>query len=604
MYFRTKTIIMAMALALVFGLMPVMGHAAPGDVVDDFELEGNIINDGVTDWDDLFDVSGDNEPTHKGTLPSGFGPAKFVRDFNPGKKGPDFSTYATGSKDTLDITPGWECTKSNNVGDKFDLLNTYATTYIDGDGDVILYFALERYSNEGTGNVGFWFLQDPTVGCAAGPGGSTPFTGNHVDGDLLIVSEFSQGGKVDTIQVYRWSEALGTLDPSPVIDSTDCTDPDPLDPHDPMACATVNKVLLLGYGPGTDIPWLTQTKTSGSGFSDDLDVSEFFEAGVNLTDLGLLACFTKYIAVTRSSTSLESTIHDYAIGDFRLCGIDVGKECRPGTSQNPNPVVDLDGESIITIFDVTIENTGIAPVFAVTLQEDFDFALGETCKITKINGSVINEDITDGEPFEVAAELAAKSQLAVELTCDTFVNGFANIVTAGAKSAASLTEPDLSKQFAMDPADICTVPISPALTVVKECADLNDNDTPDGVRLVKEGGQLVVEVVVDVELTNNGEEKLVGVTLSDNKVAAFTNVDVNGNPILGGFDGELLPDEKEYFRGSYKPSAPTVNGDGPFPTCASTQFQDIATATFTGAISGVTDTADDEATCALCLDCP
>lgn len=123
------------------------------------ELDANILDDagGGVDWADLFDVVGDNEPTAKDTLPASFGAAEFVRDFEPGKKGPDFTTFATGSKDTLNPTPGWECNKDNNVIDKNDLVNVYAAVYTAVDGDIILYFALERFSKEGEANVGFWF---------------------------------------------------------------------------------------------------------------------------------------------------------------------------------------------------------------------------------------------------------------------------------------------------------------------------------------------------------------------------------------------------------------------------------------------------------------
>ena len=46
----------------------------------------------------------------------------------------------------------------------------------------------------GTRDVGFWFLKDGTVGCTASGGKNSKFTGNHVDGDLLIVAEYTGGG--------------------------------------------------------------------------------------------------------------------------------------------------------------------------------------------------------------------------------------------------------------------------------------------------------------------------------------------------------------------------------------------------------------------------
>ena len=40
----------------------------------------------------------------------------------------DGTTFATGSKDTLDIT-GWQCNKDNNVNSKIDIMNAYAAQY-------------------------------------------------------------------------------------------------------------------------------------------------------------------------------------------------------------------------------------------------------------------------------------------------------------------------------------------------------------------------------------------------------------------------------------------------------------------------------------------
>ena len=56
-----------------------------------------------------------------------------------------------------------------------------------------------------------------TTSACDSAGGTGPFTGDHTDGDLLVVSEFSNGGVVSTIQVYRWDGgANGTLNPNSV----------------------------------------------------------------------------------------------------------------------------------------------------------------------------------------------------------------------------------------------------------------------------------------------------------------------------------------------------------------------------------------------------
>jgi hypothetical protein len=105
-----------------------------------------------------------------------------------------------------------------NVNSKTDIANAYAAAYTAQDGDQVLYFALERNDNSGTGNVGFWFLQE-NANCV----GNANFTSKHADGDLFIVSEFSSGGTVSTIQVHRWmGGANGALKTTPEISGAQC----------------------------------------------------------------------------------------------------------------------------------------------------------------------------------------------------------------------------------------------------------------------------------------------------------------------------------------------------------------------------------------------
>ena len=141
-----------------------------------FELDGNVTTQGKTpfetgtyDWESLFDSSGKTVAT----LPEGFTAAGFKVDFQT-KNGKfvtsDPTTYTTGSKDTLPISTGWECSPANNVLSKDDIMNAYATAYTTPSGEKVLYFALERNANTGDGNVGFWFLQDKTAECSSAKG--------------------------------------------------------------------------------------------------------------------------------------------------------------------------------------------------------------------------------------------------------------------------------------------------------------------------------------------------------------------------------------------------------------------------------------------------
>jgi hypothetical protein len=314
---------------------------------EDFQLDGDIASATTTtiggdlqtiDWDAIFDANG----AAVDPLPAGFSDPGFKKDFSHSTlTGGSFitsdgSTYATGSKDTLPIS-GWQCNLDNNVNSKIDVMNAYTVAYEDASGDELLYFALERNVNTGTANVGFWFLQD-AVGCES-TGAAVTFSGEHKDGDVLVVSEFSNGGVVSTIQVYRWDRnnghadcdddpepgplcvinpvgVPGFLNPNAIGTGVDCRTGTTL-PGD-SACGASNTT-ANGTGGTITTPWLTANFKDKVGHS--LRTSEFFEGGINLTSLDLDgACFSSFLGDTRSSTSLTATLFDFAGGTTGSCG--------------------------------------------------------------------------------------------------------------------------------------------------------------------------------------------------------------------------------------------------------------------------------------------
>jgi hypothetical protein len=175
--------------------------------------------------------------------------------------------------------------------------------------DQFLYFGLERSTNTGDANVAFWFLQDGSVSCPAGGGN---FTGNHKDGDTLVVSAFTKGGTVSTINAYRWNGgANGSLGTTPVASGGDCTSNPPPNNGD-SACATANKASVSNW------PWLTYNSSNNLGHT--VDTAEFFEGGLNLTQSNLGGkCFNAFLSDTRSSQQLNATLYDFGEGTLGEC---------------------------------------------------------------------------------------------------------------------------------------------------------------------------------------------------------------------------------------------------------------------------------------------
>jgi hypothetical protein len=310
--------------------------AAPAFAVHDeaFQLDGDVSAATQTnvgghvqpfDWDSFFNASGNQSPVLPDSSRPGFTASGFDRDFVVNANGTyntsDSTTYTQGSKDTLNIHSGWVCTASNNVTNKGDIQNDYAVAYTDPNThQQFLYFALERNSNSGDANVAFWFLQDPTANCSTA-NGTTAWTGNHEDGDILIVSAFTGGGAVSTINAYRWTGgANGSLGTTPIASGGDCQ---ANTQGGDNICATSNTGTI-------STPWLTNNNGKTTGLGHSLLPGEFFEGGINLTNTNLGGkCFNTFVGDTRSSQSLTATLFDFARGSLG--------ECQSTTTTTPTP---------------------------------------------------------------------------------------------------------------------------------------------------------------------------------------------------------------------------------------------------------------------------
>ena len=318
-----------------------------------FQLDGDTTTTDQTpgspgtptlDWDSLFNADGTNTSTINPTNDPGFTHGDFVRDFRSKvarndsctaasaltSQGlifctNDTTTFATGSKDILAIS-GWQCNADNNVNSKIDIMNAYAGSYRAANGDRIIYFGLDKNKDNGNNNVGFWFLQG-NANCDASSGTAT-WTGAHTDGDVLVVSEFTNGGGVSGITAYQWAGgADGCIDSDG--DATRC---DGL-PSARAATARSRVPSTISAQPPTPGPteendaittkWLTADATLGVGHT--VVPPDFFEGGINITKIfsesGSTApsCFNTFVGDTRSSQELTATLFDYARGTLGEC---------------------------------------------------------------------------------------------------------------------------------------------------------------------------------------------------------------------------------------------------------------------------------------------
>ena len=264
-----------------------------------FELDGNTVNNGTAlyDWNDLFGANGQQlitpDPVNGPVLAD-----VFVKDAAT----PD-PTYFTSNKDIQPIA-SWGCTTQNTPTPKDDLANAYAALIQvpadapDNAGHQVLYLASERKSNNGDSFAGFWLLKDNSVGCS----GSGSFTGQHEDGDLLILSNYTNGGGTQDVQVYRWTgdDATGMPVEVAALSGSTCT----VALTNDDACAIANSATIT-------TPWAPTSHPANT----------FVEAGIDLTTLlgAQGGCFTTFLAETRSSQEITATLKDFAGGSFSTC---------------------------------------------------------------------------------------------------------------------------------------------------------------------------------------------------------------------------------------------------------------------------------------------
>jgi hypothetical protein len=194
-----------------------------------------------------------------------------------------------------------------------------------------LYFGSDRFDNSGDAQQGFWFFQNKIGLGTNAVGGGTGFTSSgtganqwHRNGDLLVISDFSNGGTTATITVYKWDNTCtkAVTKPNP----GDCGDINLrlLATSDKALCASTlqqndNACGIVNPANGTAVPWSTDY-TDKSGNHTYLQ-GELYEGGVNLSLLGLgNECFASVASETRSSTSTTAVLKDFVLGSFGQCG--------------------------------------------------------------------------------------------------------------------------------------------------------------------------------------------------------------------------------------------------------------------------------------------
>jgi hypothetical protein len=307
-------------LVLVVVLMMLLLPTA-GAVHDDgvFELDtpsANVTNDAALgeDWENIcFEVTADADC---GTTGSSADDVAWSVD-NGSSSDPGVAPIANaasiftggGSKDTDEIS-SWAYKNDGGLPDKDNILHAYAAKY----GD-LLYFGMDRWSNDGDAQLGFWFFKNPVDLTNVKSGGGFKFAGDHAPGDLLILSDFSNGGTVSTIKVYEWQEPCTANCASTNLHII-------ADDEDPRSCAVVAAGdPYCGIVNTSTTPTPSEWAFTDKGGSDDVFAQgELFEGGIDLSTIAPNTCFASFMVESRASTSPTATLKDFVLApEFGGC---------------------------------------------------------------------------------------------------------------------------------------------------------------------------------------------------------------------------------------------------------------------------------------------
>jgi hypothetical protein len=309
---------------------------------------GSSCATGSDDWDSIFScAAGGGLGCTKATPGSG-NSADAISDFVVDPAPLSIFTGG-GSKDEKDLT-AWRW-KNGSVPDKDDLIEAHAALY-----DGVIYFGANRLAVNGDAQIGFWFFQ--TDVSLKADGTFQDADGNpakHQVNDLLVLSNFVQGGGSANIQVYQVVQTTpgpclaGSVEASAgagdiclkLVEQGSaglngvCNNASG-DIDQDSACAATNGAVVPALDPDFE-------PKSGAN-TGQYPIVGFFEGGVNLAELGLgSVCFPVFAAETRSSQSITAVLKDFTLGKFENCNATARTEIHQLAN---NSDADIQGSSV------------------------------------------------------------------------------------------------------------------------------------------------------------------------------------------------------------------------------------------------------------------
>ena len=442
----------AALLLTALGVMPA--HAISTEGL--FELDGNVADPSGSalpdDWASFYVVPSQGHTTQTSGI---------VPDTTP--------SVFRGSKDTQDISTWGYALGSSPPKD--DLQHAYAAAYTATTavgstrvGDLLVYFGANRAAFNGTASLGFWFFKNPIA--LDNPNGrfinpNTNALATHADGDVLVAFEYTNGGAVSGVRLFRWTGAGtgGQLVESGSIGVAPTTNPtvfcNGLNGNDTI-CGSNNH-------DGFTLPW-----------NGAIAPGQFFEGGINLSRvLGGDTCFAAFMATTRTSSTANATIKNFILGQFPVCHLTVTKSCESAVFQAAT-------NNVLNTVVGRVLNDGGGLLTNISLVDDPAFS----------TAPVFYSCTTGGLPTTTTkspASLPAGDSICFRATQTSNTLSTYDTVTASASAGSSTISGTGS-------ATCVATPPATGLSVTKRC----------DVDLVADNGKLALKVNYSGSVTNTG----------------------------------------------------------------------------------------------------
>lgn len=345
-------------LAVLVAIISLAGAIVTLAVHDDgfFEVDGNTADAGPAagdDWDTLIGNPCDSTPPGSATVVL----ISCVPD-----AAPETAFQGGGSKDDNDISSWkWANAPTGVAPGKDDIQNAYAALYVDGSGDRFVYFGMDVLPSSGTRQVGFWFLQDPDFGVNS----NGTFSGLHQNNDVLVQSNFTQGGQLTNLSVFSWQD--GALE---LISSTA--------PGAAFGC---------NAGGSDAVCVAVNTSTVNATWRTGIAGGDFFEGGIRLDGAPINfdpdACLANFVGETRSSAPFSARLKDFATGDFDTCA-------------QPTTIVTTQSSTGVTSDDDIAVTIGASVTDSATLSGTNAASATGTVTYTLYNENTCTTSVFDG----------------------------------------------------------------------------------------------------------------------------------------------------------------------------------------------------------------